>query len=128
MDFEVFEEGDELAVRGRLRDERPWAGEESEYSRVHDMTLEVTAGLPDLRITAARARMERFPHVECPEIEEAFGGLVGLSVARGYYRAVQERFGRSLGCTHLEERRSGAGEARSRLASGDGRLPGEVGG
>jgi len=102
MDFEVFEEGGDLVVRGRLRDERPWAEEGSEYGRVHDMTLELTVRRSDLTITAASAHMERFPHAECREIEPAFGALVGLSIARGYNRAVQERFGRSLGCTHLE--------------------------
>jgi hypothetical protein len=66
------------------------------------MTLFVTVRRSDLTITDARAEMARFPHSECPAIEERFGELVGLSVARGYTRAVQERFGRELGCTHLE--------------------------
>ena len=39
---------------------------------------------------------------ECPAIEDSFAGLVGLSVSRGYTSAVQERFGRQRGCSHLE--------------------------
>lgn len=87
---------------GRLRDERPWAAGTGQVEHVHDMVLEVAVRRSDLTVTAARAEMRRFPHHECPQIEDAFSGLVGLSVARGYNRAVQERFGRSLGCTHLE--------------------------
>jgi hypothetical protein len=46
--------------------------------------------------------MSTFPHAECPAIEDTFGDLVGLSVSRGYTSAVQERFGRQRGCSHLE--------------------------
>jgi len=56
-----------------------------------------------MTITEASAVMRTFPHVECPAITESFGGLVGLSVTRGYTRAVQSRFGGPRGCTHLEQ-------------------------
>ncbi|MHB8219484.1 MAG: DUF2889 domain-containing protein [Acidimicrobiales bacterium] len=102
MTFEVFEEGEDFHVTGRLRDERPWAAGTVWVEHVHDMELRITVHRPDLTITSATAHMHRFPHAECTDIEEAFAGLVGLNVARGYSRAVQERFGRSLGCTHLE--------------------------
>jgi len=102
MEFEVFERAGDFDVVGRLRDERPWAAGTDRVEHVHDMELSVTVRRPDLVITAARASMRRFPHAECPQIEASFGGLVGLSVARGYTRAVQERFGRALGCAHLE--------------------------
>ncbi len=102
IDLDVFEHDGEFEVVGRLRDERPWAAGSGHVEHVHDMELAVTVRRSDLTITAARARMRRFPHHECPEIEDAFSGLVGLCVARGYSRAVQERFGRSLGCAHLE--------------------------
>jgi hypothetical protein len=46
--------------------------------------------------------MRTFPHAECPTIEPSFSDLVGLSVSRGYSSAVQERFGRQRGCSHLE--------------------------
>lgn len=102
MHFEVFERGGVFEVVGRLRDDRPWAAGTDLVEHVHDMELRVTVRRADLVITGARAEMHRFPHAECTDIEAAFNGLVGLSVARGYTRAVQERFGRSLGCTHLE--------------------------
>jgi len=102
IDFEVYERDDGFEVIGRLRDDRPWAAGTDDVEHVHDMSLAVTVRREDLTITAAKATMHRFPHHECPGIEDAFSGLVGLGVARGYSRAVQERFGRSLGCAHLE--------------------------
>jgi len=103
IEIEVFESGDDLVVVGRLRDSRPWVPPDAAVpAEVHDMELAITVRRADLVITAARARMDRFPHDECVAIVPAFDGLVGLSVARGYSRAVQERFGRVLGCSHLE--------------------------
>ena len=46
--------------------------------------------------------MQTFPHAECTDIEPEFRDLIGLSVGRGYSGAVQERFGRERGCSHLE--------------------------
>ena len=56
----------------------------------------------DLTIVDAVADMKTFPHAECTEIEPNFRDLIGLSVGRGYSSAVQERFGRQRGCSHLE--------------------------
>jgi hypothetical protein len=102
VELDVFESEGGFRVVGRLRDDRPWAAGTDLVEHVHDMVLEVTVRREDLTITAARAEMRRFPHHECRDIEQAFEGLVGLSVARGYTRAVQARFGRTLGCAHLE--------------------------
>jgi hypothetical protein len=102
IDIDVFEHDDRFEVVARLRDERPWADGEEKVRHLHDMTLTVSVRRSDLTIVGARADMRRFPHAECPSIEAKFEELVGLSVARGYTRAVQERFGRELGCTHLE--------------------------
>jgi hypothetical protein len=46
--------------------------------------------------------MVAFPHAECRDIEPSFHDLVGLNIGRGYTGAVQERFGRQRGCSHLE--------------------------
>lgn len=102
IELDAYDRGDDLLVVARLRDDRPWAAGSDQPEHVHDMTLEVTVHRPELVVTAVRAEMHRFPHAECRQIEGAFQGLVGLQVGRGYTRAVQERFGRQLGCTHLE--------------------------
>ncbi len=101
--FEVFDVDDDLVVVGWLRDTRPWADGGTSVSTVHDMELRVRVRTTDLEITGATAAMRTFPHTECPAIEAAFEGLVGLRVSRGYTRAVQDRFGGPKGCTHLEQ-------------------------
>jgi len=103
IDFQVFDVEDDLVAVGRLRDTRPWAEDRSAVSTVHDMELRVRVRSSDLTIVGATAEMHAFPHTECPVIEAAFAGLVGLSVARGYTREVQARFGGPKGCTHLEQ-------------------------
>ena len=103
IEFEVFGVEDDLVVVGRLRDTRPWAADGSAVETVHDMELRVRIRPTDLTIVGATAEMHAFPHTECPVIEAAFAGLVGLSVARGYTREVQARFGGPKGCTHLEQ-------------------------
>jgi hypothetical protein len=103
IEYEAFDGGDTLEVVGKLKDTRPWADAGSTLSTVHDMELRVTVRRDDLTIVGSVARMHTFPHTECPVIEQAFAGLVGLSVARGYTREVQRRFGGPRGCTHLEQ-------------------------
>ena len=103
VQYEAFDGGDTLLVVGTLRDTRPWAEDGRSIVTVHDMELRVTVGIADLTITEASAEMRTFPHVECPGITEAFAGLAGLSVTKGYTREVQRRFGGPRGCTHLEQ-------------------------
>lgn len=102
IDYRAFAVEDDLVVVGRLTDSRPWAEDGSGVATVHDMELRVRIRTMDLTIIGATAEMYAFPHTECPAIEAAFAGLEGLSVARGYTREVQTRFGGPRGCTHLE--------------------------
>jgi Protein of unknown function (DUF2889) len=102
IEIAVFEAGSSFELVGRLRDDRPWADGVEKPQHIHDMELRIRVDRSDLVITEAVATMHAFPHAECPGIVPSFEGLVGLSVARGYTRAVQERFGRQLGCSHLE--------------------------
>lgn len=98
---EVVDHPGHFEVLAQLRDERPWAEGSEQVNLVHDLGLRLEVRREDLVITAAEATMSRFPHAECPGIAPSFAGLVGLSVARGYTKAVQERFGRVRGCAHL---------------------------
>ena len=102
IDYRAWIVDDGLVVVGRLTDTRPWVDDGVAVSTVHDLELRVRVRTSDLTITAATAEMYTFPHTECPTIEAAFEGLVGLNVARGYTREVQSRFGGPRGCTHLE--------------------------
>ena len=103
VEFEAFDGGDTLVVIGVLRDSRPWAEDGTAVQTVHDMELRVTVRVDTMTITEASAVMHTFPHVECPGITDSFAALAGLSVTRGYTRAVQSRFGGPRGCTHLEQ-------------------------
>lgn len=98
---EVVDHPEHFEVLAHLTDERPWAEGSDHVHLVHDLSLLLEVRRADLVITSAEARMGRFPHAECPNIAPSFEGLVGLSVARGYTKAVQERFGRVKGCAHL---------------------------
>lgn len=95
-----------LEVSGRLVDERPqgpgvgWFGSVN-GSVIHDMRVRLGVRHPDLVITAVAAEMASHPYSLCPDAVEPLQQLVGLSIARGFTRAVNERFGRQLGCAHL---------------------------
>ncbi len=103
VEYEAFDAGEEIVVVGRLRDTRPWADDGGSPATVHEMELRVRVAVADLTIIEAVARMDTFPHAECPGITGAFARLEGLSVTRGYTREVQNRFAGPRGCTHLEQ-------------------------
>ncbi len=100
--FDAYPAADTLEIVGTLRDERPWAEGTDAVALVHDLELAVVVELSGLAIRSAEATMRTFPHAECPAIAPAMAGLADLAVGRGYTRAVQQRFGGPLGCSHLE--------------------------
>ena len=100
--MEVFDRGPHFAVVGTLRDERPWAGGTHGPRDLHFMELGIVVRRADMAIVDAAADMRTYPHAECTDVQASFRDLIGLSVARGYTNAVQERFGRQRGCSHLE--------------------------
>jgi hypothetical protein len=95
-----------LEVTGRLIDQRPqgpgigWFGA-ADGSIIHDMRVTLYVQHPDLVITAVTADMASHPYSLCPDAVDPLQELVGLSIARGFTRALNERFGRQLGCAHL---------------------------
>lgn len=102
IELDAFERDGGIEVVARLQDRRPWADGTTSPEVLHDMELRVVVRTADLVISDAVAVMHRFPHAECPAIEPVFTGLIGLSIARGYTREVQRRFGGVSGCSHLE--------------------------
>jgi hypothetical protein len=100
--IEVFVRDEYFVVIGMLTDVRPWASGTLGPRDLHGMELAIVVRRSDLMIVDAVADMKTFPHAECTDIEPKFSELIGLSVARGYTSAVQERFGRERGCSHLE--------------------------
>jgi hypothetical protein len=102
IDVQVFERDGYHVVIGTLHDRRPWASGALGPRDLHQMELGIVVRRADLVIVDAEATMHTFPHAECPTIEGSFRDLIGLSVSRGYTNAVQTRFGRERGCSHIE--------------------------
>ena len=106
IQVDAFESGpNELTVEGNLVDERPqggpaWFGGEGPRV-IHDMRVALTVRFPELTIVRAEGAMTAHPYGVCPEAVPPLQGLIGVSVAQGFTRAVNERFGRQLGCAHL---------------------------
>ena len=124
----------ELDVTATLVDERPadnpkWFGADPPPV-IHDMRLGLRVRHPDLVVTEVRSEMAAHPYTICPEALPPLQQLVGLSIARGFTREVNERFGRQRGCAHFTALihamapavRQGAGVAfpeQERPAAGD---------
>jgi hypothetical protein len=102
IDMQVYLRDGHFVVIGTLHDQRPWASSELGPRDLHFMELGIVVRRADMVIVDAAADMQTFPHAECTDIQPKFAELIGLSVARGYTSAVQERFGRERGCSHLE--------------------------
>ncbi len=94
---------DRLLIRGAVRDQKPpnlyIAGDDQPLT-IHHMQIDLEVGFPSLEIVKASVRFETHPHGGCPAIIDHYGGLVGLSIARGFTHKVRELFGGPRGCTH----------------------------
>lgn len=104
---ETVAAGDErlLRVRGLLEDRRPrgvpeWLEHDGDV--IHRMEVTLTVRVPDFVIRAIEGRMATVPYAGiCPDTLPGLQSLVGVSVERGFVRAVNERIGREKGCTHV---------------------------
>jgi Protein of unknown function (DUF2889) len=100
----VYAEGpDRMRLRGMVRDRKPgglYIDDDPEPLMVHHMVVDLVVSYPALEILEAKAVLETHPHHECPRIEDHYGNLVGLSIARGFTHRIRELFGGPRGCTH----------------------------
>ncbi|WP_445681023.1 DUF2889 domain-containing protein [Radicibacter daui] len=69
---------------------------------LHEMWMRLTID-SDYLIHGVEAATDHSPFHICPAVVPHFQRLVGLSIARGFKRAVRERLGGVEGCTHLVE-------------------------
>jgi hypothetical protein len=69
---------------------------------LHGMWVRLTVG-EDMVIRACEASSEFTPYATCVQAAPNFSALAGVSVGVGFNRAVKERVGGVLGCTHLRE-------------------------
>jgi Protein of unknown function (DUF2889) len=94
---------DRLLIRGAVRDQKPpnlYIADDDQPLTIHHMQIDLEVGFPSLEIVKAAVRFETHPHGGCPAIIDHYGGLVGLSIARGFTHKVRELFGGPRGCTH----------------------------
>jgi hypothetical protein len=69
---------------------------------LHGLFLRLTVN-EEMEIVAAEAASDFTPYGICPGAAPNFARLAGLKVGPGFNRAVAERVGGVLGCTHLRE-------------------------
>ncbi len=108
--FETYRREDGLwDVEGHLTDHSNhdvnlvWGGIRSRGDALHDMVIRLTVD-DTLRIVDALAVSDMHPYPGiCSRIEPDYKCLVGLTLARGFRKNVQELFGGVRGCTHLTE-------------------------
>jgi hypothetical protein len=67
---------------------------------VHSMAMRLTLDTA-LTIKAATAVTDYAPNILCPNILPNFQRLVGLSLTKGFRKAVKEQVGGTQGCVHL---------------------------
>ena len=94
---------EELLIRGAVRDQEPpglYLAEDDRPLTIHHMQVELRVAFPALEIVGAEVLFEAHPHTSCPRIIDHYGGLVGLSIGRGFTHKVRELFGGPRGCTH----------------------------
>ena len=95
-----------IDIDGRFIDTRPFAYD-SDFrgpclagSALHNMQLRLTLDR-ERRIHALVSAMPGTPYAGCAEVNPHFQRLVGLSIGRGFRKALRERLGGVEGCTHV---------------------------
>ena len=93
-------------VDGRFIDTRPyaydspWRGRCQPGSALHNMQLRLTINR-ERQIVALESAMPATPYEGCAEVNPNFQALVGLSMARGFRKALREKLDGVAGCTHV---------------------------
>ncbi len=69
---------------------------------VHGMWVRMTIDM-DMNVLVCEASSDFTPFAVCPAAAPNFAALAGLKIGPGFNRAVHERVGGVMGCTHLRE-------------------------
>lgn len=95
-----------IDIDGRFVDTRPfeydseWRGHCAAGAALHHMQVRLTVDSAR-HIRALASAMPGTPYAGCAEINPNFQRLVGLSIGRGFGKALRERLGGVQGCTHV---------------------------
>ncbi|MDB5315697.1 MAG: hypothetical protein JWO24_1541 [Rhodospirillales bacterium] len=84
---------------GFANDGRGWI---EKGEALHGMWIRLTLD-EDMLIHSCEAASDFTPYPICPQAAPNFAALAGLKIGPGFNRAVKERVGGVLGCTHLRE-------------------------
>ena len=93
-------------IEGRITDTKTYSFSNDDRGSInagdplHDMLIRLTID-QDMLIHEAEASTEASPFSLCGNVTPNFAELKGLKISVGWRRAVQEKMGRALGCTHL---------------------------
>lgn len=80
----------------------PYRGGREVGSGVHDMRIRLTLD-KKLKVHDVHVVMPETPYPICAEAAIQFRKLIGLSIGGGWRKAVNERVGGTMGCTHVRE-------------------------
>lgn len=95
-------------IEAHLRDTKAYDFENDDRGMMpageplHGMWIRLTIN-EEMEILACEAASDHTPYALCPAAAPNFAGLAGLRIGPGFNRAVNERVGGTLGCTHLRE-------------------------
>ena len=95
-------------IEAHMRDTKPFyfevPGEKGWQANepIHDMQIRLTVDDTFL-IHDVAVSMNHIPHDECPSALPPMQSLVGCRLSAGWRRAIEERLGGGVGCTHLRE-------------------------
>lgn len=95
---------EQIRLIGTVDDAKPpglYIEGDPESLGIHRMTVDLLLSYPSLVIEEATVEFQTNPAETCPSIEPTYQQLVGLSIARGFARKVNELFGAQRGCTHI---------------------------
>ena len=109
VSYQGFQREDGLwDIEGHLRDtktavfvipdENTWQPNEP----IHDMQIRLTVD-DDLVVHAIEVALNSLPHGECPQAAPPMQKMVGVSMARGWRKAIDLHLGNEKGCSHLRE-------------------------
>lgn len=95
-----------IDIDARFIDTRPFdydnefRGRCAAGSALHNMQLRLTLDA-SRHVVGVVSTMPATPYASCPGVNPNFQRLMGLSVGRGFRKAVRERLGGVEGCTHM---------------------------
>ncbi|MBL4802520.1 MAG: DUF2889 domain-containing protein [Emcibacter sp.] len=69
---------------------------------LHEMYIRLTLN-DELVVQDVEAHIDNFPYETCPHIAIDYRKLIGVKIGIGWRRAIKQRLGGKLGCTHLTE-------------------------